>query len=115
MFYCQLAFVEYKATKGSREGVVAAVSGDTCEMLKLQGLWVAPLSSSLVHHPTKSAKAYLYLMLFSPVCNLQEHEVVRRRELERLFCRARGWEEESCFSMLDLYKQERVTKSSFES
>lgn len=104
VFYCQFTFVEYEATKRSREGgVVAAGSDDTWEMLKLQSLWAAPLSSPLVHHPRKSAKAYLYLMLFSPVCNLQEHEVVRRRELERIFCRARGWEA-FCFSTLGLYQ-----------
>lgn len=114
VFYCQSTFVEYKATKGSREGgVVAAGSDDTWEMLKLQSLWAAPLPSSLVHHPRKSAKAYLYLMHFSPVCNLQEHEVVRKRELERVFCRVRVWEG-FCFSMFGLYKQ-GVTKSSSES
>lgn len=92
---------------------MAAGSDDTCEMLKLLSLWAASLSSSLVHHPRKSAKSYLYLVLFRLVCNLPEHEVVRKRELEGVFCRARGWEA-SCFSTLGLYKQ-GVTKSSFES
>lgn len=92
---------------------MAAGSNDTCEMLKLLSLWAAPPSSSLVHHPRKSAKSYLYLMLFRLVYNLQEHEVVRKRELERVFCRVRGWEA-SCFSTSFLYKQ-GVTKSSFES
>lgn len=114
VFYCKFTSVEQGHKRKKRRRSCGCRSDDTCEMLKLQSLWAAPLSSSLVHHPRKSAKSYLYLMLCSPVCNLQEHEVVRKREVKRVFCGVREWEA-SCFSMLGLCKQGGATKSSFES